>query len=115
MRFIFGIALVIFSFGVLSVGDKAPEAQYFSQLTVPGQAETIDVFLLDFSDFFSSKFRVRNSSPYQQRIKNERSFEFLQLPGLVFLSCKLSKAYSEIEIHHYLKFLFQYTIQVNAP
>ena len=115
MRWFFGIALVIFSFGVLSVGDKAPGVEISSHLISANQAETVDVFILDFNDFFKAKVRVRNYSGSNQRIKNDRIFEWLEPKGLVFLTCKIAKSYSEIHIDKYLKLLFQYTIQVNAP
>lgn len=115
MRWIFWIALVIFSFGAVSVGDSNPGVQESFPSTAGSQAETVDVFLLDFSDFFTAKVRVRTSSQVQQRIKTDRFFEIPEIPGLVFLTCRIAKSYSEIYIDKYLRSLFQYTIQVNAP
>lgn len=115
MRWFFGIALFIISCGFLSVGDSPCGRQDVWPSVPVSHTETMDVFLLDFSDFFSAKIRVRNSSNSQQRIKSDRVFELLEVPGLVFLTCKIAKSYSEIHIDKYLKLLIQYTIQVNAP
>lgn len=115
MRWFLGIALFVLCCGFLSVGDSPSGRQDVWPSTPVSHAETMDVFLLDFSDFFTAKIRVRNSTNSQQRIKSDRVFELLEVPGLVFLTCKIAKAYSEIHIDKYLKLLFQYTIQVNAP
>lgn len=115
MRWFFGIALIIFSFGAISIGDSSPIVQDYQHFTGSFQGETVDVFIQDFTDFFTAKVRVRNSSNAQQRLKTDRGFEIPEVPGLVFLTCRIAKSYSEIHIDKYLKLLFQFTVQVNAP
>ena len=115
MRWFLGIALIIFSFGALPAGDSSPGVIESQLYTGSFRGETVNVFLQDFSDYFTAKVRVRTSSNSKQRIKNDRIFEIPELPGLVFLTCRIAKAYSETHIDRYLKLLFQYTILVNAP
>lgn len=114
MRWILVITLFFAGLGAFPVGQDLPTSAHSFPESSDLQSESIDVFQLDFSDLIPAKARVRNYSS-SQRLKNERSNFVFELPGLVFLHCRVAKSYSEIHVDKYLKQLIQYTIQVNAP
>ena len=115
MRWILMIALFFAGLGAFPVGqDKAIVSS--TPVADSGiESEVLDVFHFDFSDLIPADARVRTSNSSNQRIKNERFSEGLEVYGPGFLACKIALSYSEIHIDKYLKLLFQYTIQVNAP
>ncbi|MFL0683892.1 MAG: hypothetical protein ACJLTB_11830 [Algoriphagus aquaeductus] len=115
MRWFLGIALFFISLGAFPVGPTNPTLPEKDTTTQDFQAETLDVFQFDFSDLIPAEARVRTSSSSSQRLKNDRNFDALDFPGLIFLTCRIAKSYSEIHIDKYLKLLIQHTIQVNAP
>ncbi|MBC6368524.1 hypothetical protein [Algoriphagus sp. AK58] len=115
MRWFLGIILFIVSFGAFPVGPESTIPQEKAPLSADFPTEVLDVFQFDFSELVPAEARVRSSSSSSQRLKNERVLDTLEAPGLIFLSCRIAKSYSEIHIDTYLKLLFQYTIQVNAP
>jgi hypothetical protein len=115
MRWFLGIALFFISLCAFPAGQTNPTLPEWSNAMQDFQTETIEVFQIDFSDLTSAKARVRNSSPSSQRFKNERAIANLEVPGLIFLSCRIAITYSEIHIDKYLKLLIQYSVHVNAP
>jgi hypothetical protein len=118
MRFILVIVLFFVGLGDFPVGENqalTKELSSFNEIDSDLRTEFLDVFWFDFSDLIPEDARVRTNNTYNSRIKNERVISFLCEPGLVFLVCKLTKSYTEIFIDKYRKFLFQLTIQVNAP
>lgn len=115
MRWFLGIVLFLVSLGAFPVGTESTIPREKAPLSAEFPTEVLDVFQFDFSELVSAEARVRSSSSSSQRLKNERVLDTLEAPGLIFLSCRIAKSYSEIHIDKYLKLLFQYTIQVNAP
>jgi hypothetical protein len=115
MRWILVITLFFAGLGAFPVGQEQSLPPSSTSVPVDVQTEYLDVFQFDFSDLLPAEARVRTSSSSSQRLKNERSSYVFELPGLIFLHCKVAKSYSEIHIEKYLKLLIQYTIQVNAP
>lgn len=115
MRWFLGIVLFLVSLGAFPVGPESTIPQEKAPLSAEFPTEVLDVFQFDFSELVPAEARVRSSSSSSQRLKNERVLDTLEGPGLIFLSCRIAKSYSEIHIDKYLKLLFQYTIQVNAP
>jgi hypothetical protein len=115
MRWILVIVLFFAGLGAFPVGNE----ESFSTSNKPVQDDfqhgSLDVFHFDFSEFTQVDFRVRTNSPSTQRIKNDRFGDSLILKGFDFLVCKIEAAYSEIYSDKYLRLLFQYAIQVNAP
>jgi hypothetical protein len=115
MRWILVIALFFAGLGAFPVGQEQSVPPSSASVPVDVQTGYLDVFKFDFSDLIPAEARVRTSSSSSQRLKNDRGSYVFELPGLIFLRCKVAKSYSEIHIDKYLKLLFQYTIQVNAP
>jgi hypothetical protein len=102
-------------FGVVPNGTASSSlSEYNSTPEIP-QAETLDVHLIDFTDLISLRARIRSNSSSSQRLKSDRAFYAFEFPGLIFFSCKVAKSYSEVFISKSLRFLFQFTIQANAP
>lgn len=115
MRRLLFASLFLFGFSSFSEGGKANVEDTNDLPGFTQKSEVLDIFSVDFSDFISLDARTRNISSSSQRFKNDRIFGFIELPGLVFFTCKIEKSYSETCIDKFLKLLFQFTIQVNAP
>lgn len=115
MRWILVIALFFAVLGAFPVGQEQSVLSSSSTIESGLESETIDIFQFDFSDLIPADARVRSTTSSSQRIKNDRFSYGLEVYSLVFLTCRIAMSYSEIHIDKYLKLLFQYTIQVNAP
>lgn len=115
MRWILMIALFFAGLGAFPVGQDIAIVSSTPASDSGIESEVLDVFHFDFSDLIPADARVRTTNSSNQRIKNDRFSEGLEVYGFGFLACKIALSYSEIHIDKYLKLLFQYTIQVNAP
>ena len=115
MRWILVIALFFAGLGAFPVGQDKAIVSSTPTADSGIESEVLDVFHFDFSDVITVDARVRSTTSSSQRIKNDRFSEDLEFHGFDFLTCKIALSYSEIHIDKYLKLLFQYTIQVNAP
>lgn len=115
MRWILMIALFFAGLGAFPVGQDIAIVSSTPASDSRIESEVLDVFHFDFSDLIPADARVRTTNSSNQRIKNDRFSEGLEVYGFGFLACKIALSYSEIHIDKYLKLLFQYTIQVNAP
>jgi hypothetical protein len=115
MRYILVIAIFFAGLGAFPVGKNQPVPKESLSFNSSVQTQILDEFQFDFSDLIPEEARIRSTNSHNSRIKNDRIISVLEEPGLVFLVCRLSKSYSEIHIDKYIKFLFQLTIQVNAP
>jgi len=109
------IALFFAGLGAFPVGQDIAIVSSTPASDSGIESEVLDVFHFDFSDLIPADARVRTTNSSNQRIKNDRFSEGLEVYGFGFLACKIALSYSEIHIDKYLKLLFQYTIQVNAP
>lgn len=115
MRWILMIALFFAGLGAFPVGQDKAIVSSTPASDSGIESEVLDAFHFDFSDLIPADARVRTTNSSNQRIKNDRFSEGLEVYGFGFLACKIALSYSEIHIDKYLKLLFQYTIQVNAP
>lgn len=115
VRWILMIALFFAGLGAFPVGQDIAIVSSTPASDSGIESEVLDVFHFDFSDLIPADARVRTTNSSNQRIKNDRFSEGLEVYGFGFLACKIALSYSEIHIDKYLKLLFQYTIQVNAP
>ena len=115
MRWILVIALFFAGLGAFPVGQENTVISSSYAAGTGYESDALDVFKFDFSDLIPADARVRSTTTSSQRIKNDRFSEDLEFHGFDFLTCKIALSYSEIHIDKYLKLLFQYTIQVNAP
>lgn len=115
MRWILVIALFFAGLGAFPVGQEQPIVPSSTTADSGFESGVLDVFHFDLSDLIRADARVRSTYSSSQRIKNDRFSEGLEVSGFDFLTCKIAMSYSEIYIDKYLKLLFQFTIQVNAP
>ncbi len=115
MRWILMIALFFAGLGAFPVGQDEVIISSTPASDSGIESKVLDVFHFDFSDLIPADARVRTTNSSNQRIKNDRFSDGLEVYGFGFLACKIALSYSEIHIDKYLKLLFQYTIQVNAP
>ena len=115
MRWILVIALFFAGLGAFPVGQENTVISSSYAAGTGYESDALDVFKFDFSDLIPADARVRSTTTSSQRIKNDRFSDGIEAYGFDFLTCKIALSYSEIHIDKYLKLLFQYTIQVNAP
>jgi hypothetical protein len=115
MRRLLSVALFLFGLSSFAEGGELAVERPNDLSGFAQNAEVLDIFSVDFSDFVSPDARTRNLSSSSQRLKNDRIFGLIDLPGLVFYTCRIEKSYSETSVDKLLKLLFQFTIQVNAP
>ncbi|GMQ24600.1 hypothetical protein Aoki45_12820 [Algoriphagus sp. oki45] len=114
MKKILGLIVFLLFLGVYSVRDYASVKPLQSTYSFSG-VEAFNVFEFDFSDYAPTEARVRASQSSSQRIKNERGEDISPVQGLLFLTCRIAKSYSEIYLHRYFRLFIEFAIQVNAP
>ena len=114
MKRILGLVVFLLFLGVYSVKDYASSRSFQSDSSFSG-FEAYNVFEFDFSDHAPTEARVRGSQSTSQRGKSERSLELSSNQGLIFLTCRIAKSYSELHLQRYFKLFIEFAIQVNAP
>ncbi len=108
------IFLLVSASGLSDKGEILSQFQFDSSIS-DVHSEVIDLFVCDLSEQLSADARSRTFSSSSNRFKNDRFIGYEYLPGLIFYTCRIAKSYSEVNIDKYIKHLFQYTVQVNAP
>lgn len=114
MKRILGFIVFLLFLGTYSVRGHA-DVKVLPDSQVPSGIESYSVFEFDFSDHAPTEARVRASQSTSQRIKNERSEDLSPNQGLLFLTCRIAKSYSEIHLQRYFRLFIEFAIQVNAP